>query len=65
VLDELAASNPYAVLDPVSVGGVTIKQAALHNEEDIRRKDIRIGDIVVVQRAGEVIPQVVWAPVGL
>ena len=51
--------NPYAVLEPVSVGGVTIKQAALHNEEDIRRKDIRIGDIVVVQRAGEVIPQVV------
>ena len=51
--------NPYAILEPVSVGGVTIKQAALHNEEDIRRKDIRIGDIVVVQRAGEVIPQVV------
>jgi len=51
--------NPYAVLEPVSVGGVTIKQAALHNEEDIRRKDIRIGDVVVVQRAGEVIPQVV------
>jgi len=51
--------NPYAVLEPVSVGGVTIKQAALHNEEDIRRKDIRKGDMVVVQRAGEVIPQVV------
>jgi DNA ligase (NAD+) len=51
--------NPYAVLDPVSVGGVTIKRAALHNEEDIRRKDIRIGDTVVVQRAGEVIPEVV------
>ncbi len=51
--------NPYAILEPVSVGGVTIKQAALHNEEDIRRKDIRIGDTVVVQRAGEVIPQVV------
>jgi DNA ligase (NAD+) len=41
------------------VGGVTIKQAALHNEDDIRRKDIRIGDTVIVQRAGEVIPQVV------
>jgi DNA ligase (NAD+) len=51
--------NPYAILEPVSVGGVTIKQAALHNEDDIRRKDIRIGDTVVVQRAGEVIPQVV------
>ncbi len=54
--------NPYAILEPVSVGGVTIKRAALHNEEDIRRKDIRIGDTVVVQRAGEVIPEVV-APV--
>ncbi|MFC1950520.1 NAD-dependent DNA ligase LigA [Chloroflexota bacterium] len=51
--------NPYAILKPVSVGGVTIKQAALHNEDDIRRKDIRIGDTVIVQRAGEVIPQVV------
>ncbi len=51
--------NPYAILEPVSVGGVTIRQAALHNEDDIRRKDIRIGDTVIVQRAGEVIPQVV------
>ena len=51
--------NPYAILEPVSVGGVTIKQAALHNEDDIRRKDIRIGDTVIVQRAGEVIPQIV------
>jgi len=51
--------NPYAILDPVSVGGVTIKQAALHNEDDIRRKDIRIGDTVIIQRAGEVIPEVV------
>ncbi len=50
--------NPYAVLAPVSVAGVTIKMATLHNEEDIRRKDIRIGDWVIVQRAGEVIPQV-------
>ena len=51
--------NPYAVLRPVQVGGVTIKQAALHNEEDIHRKDIRIGDWVIVQRAGEVIPEIV------
>jgi len=51
--------NPYAVLEPVSVGGVTIRQAALHNEDDIRRKDIRIGDTVIIQRAGEVIPEVV------
>jgi len=51
--------NPYAILEPVSVGGVTIKQAALHNEDDIRRKNIREGDTVIVQRAGEVIPEVV------
>ncbi len=51
--------NPYAILKPVSVGGVTIRQAALHNEDDIRRKDIRIGDTVIIQRAGEVIPEVV------
>jgi len=51
--------NPYAVLEPVAVSGVTIKHAALHNEDDIRRKDIRVGDTVVIQRAGEVIPQVV------
>jgi DNA ligase (NAD+) len=51
--------NPYAMLEPVRVGGVTISSAALHNEEDIHRKDIRIGDWVVVQRAGEVIPEIV------
>jgi len=51
--------NPYAVLEPVRVGGVVIGSAALHNEEDIHRKDIRIGDWVVVQRAGEVIPEIV------
>jgi len=51
--------NPYAVLEPVLVGGVTIKSAALHNEDDIRRKDIREGDWVIIQRAGEVIPEVV------
>jgi DNA ligase (NAD+) len=51
--------NPYAILEPVSVGGVTIRQAALHNEDDIRRKDIREGDRVYIQRAGEVIPEVI------
>jgi len=51
--------NPYAILEPVNIGGVIVKQAALHNEEDIQRKDIRIGDYVLVQRAGDVIPQVV------
>jgi DNA ligase (NAD+) len=51
--------NPYAVLEPVAVGGVTVKAASLHNEDDIRRKDIRIGDTVIIQRAGEVIPEVV------
>ena len=51
--------NPYAVLEPVIVSGATVQHASLHNEEDIRRKDIRIGDCVVVERAGDVIPQVV------
>ena len=51
--------NPYAVLEPVIIGGATIKLATLHNEEDIWRKDVRVGDTVIVQRAGDVIPQVV------
>ena len=53
------ALNPFAIMEPVEVGGVTISQATLHNEEDINRKDIREGDWVLVQRAGDVIPQVV------
>jgi len=51
--------NPYAVMSPVRVGGVTITQAALHNEDDIHRKDIRVGDTVTIQRAGDVIPEIV------
>jgi DNA ligase (NAD+) len=49
---------PFAVLEPVHVGGVTVKLATLHNEEDLARKDVRVGDDVIVLRAGDVIPQV-------
>ena len=53
------ALNPYAMLEPVEIGGVVVRLATLHNEDLVRRKDLRIGDIVQVKRAGEVIPQII------
>ena len=50
--------NPYAILEPVIVGGVTVQHASLHNEEDIHRKDIRVRDMVIIERAGDVIPHI-------
>ncbi len=55
------ALTPVAILEPVEIGGVTVRRATLHNEEEIHKKDIRVGDSVLVQRAGDVIPEVVQA----
>ncbi len=53
------AVTPYAVLEPVKLSGTTVQMATLHNAQEIARKDIRPGDIVLVEKAGEIIPQVV------